>query len=240
MSDRIEESVLVIATRPSDRRLVDELLVAAGASSHEAISDPVRRVVSSPVEESATEVSDRPHATIVCHRATTGAPRPTLPAVDGAGRLVVLSDCTAEQAVVEALEAGAHYYFDIAEPRPVLQARLSAALRSHARQFRRDLIVPPFRFELVERRAWCEGRLVDLSPKEFDLAFYLFSNRERAVGNRELMTAVWSLPRGMDGRRIDTAAYRVRKKLGLEGADGWRLKRLRRKGYRLIGPGEGL
>jgi DNA-binding winged helix-turn-helix (wHTH) protein len=90
------------------------------------------------------------------------------------------------------------------------------------------------RFDLQKRRVTLADKLVDLSPKEYELACYLFSNRGRVISNSELMTSIWSLPPGMDTRRIDTAACRVRKKLGLNAADGWELRRLRRVGYLLV------
>lgn len=217
MNEESERRIVVHATAAADRRLVDELLERVRASGEGVV----------------------PGATIVCHRTTTASPRPSLPERRRAGRVVVLSDCTAETVVVETLEAGAHHYLDIDEPPTLLSVRLSAALRSFRGPALRELRVPPFRFDLVRRRAWRDRRAAGLSPKEFDLAYYLFSNRGRAVDKRELMTAVWSLPRTMDTRRIDTAASKVRKKLGLDEKDGWRLERERRAGgYLLRGPGE--
>ena len=210
MAKHLDESVLVIASEPSDRERVGALLL------------------------DLTEVVLTRRATLVCHRRSPDAPRPTLPASGSHGRVVVLSDCMDEAVVVATLEAGAHHYLDIDEPPALLRARLAAALRSHARQLRRDVVVDPFRFDPGERRAWRGERALGLSPKEFDLALYLFVHRGRAVGNEELMTAVWSLPRTTDSRRIDTAACRVRKKMALERDCPWRLRRLGGEGYLLV------
>lgn len=175
--------------------------------------------------------------TIVCHRESESQPVPRLPQVRNAGRIVVFSDSRNERTVVDTLEAGAHHFFDIAESPRILQARLLAALRARQQPTQGKLEVAPFRFDLGKRRAWREDQPIGLSPKEFDLAYYLFFHRGRTVGNSELMTAVWSLPRTMDTRRIDTAACRLRKKMGLEAPDPhWRLKRLRSEGYKLISP----
>ena len=225
MAEKIEESVHVIASNPSDRRLMEELL----AETAPCPDFPRHRVARSGEDAARARL-----ATLVCHRRTVGAPYPELPALDVRGRIVVFSDCTDESVVVATLEAGAHHYFDITEPRGLVKARLAAALRSHSRQLTCELTVPPFRFELRRREVRRDGRPLALSPKEFDLAFYLFSHRGRIVGNQELMTAVWSLPRSMDSRRIDTAACRIRKKMGLEGAGRWQLRRLRGEGYQLV------
>jgi len=140
---------------------------------------------------------------------------------------------------VRALEDGAHHVFDIAEPPPLLLARLEAALRQHSLQTRRILDVAPFKFNLERRSVYKDGKLVNLSPKEYEFAYYLFANRHRVVVNSELMTSVWSLPSSMDARRIDTAACRVRKKMQLsEASGGWSLRRIRRVGYELLWRGE--
>jgi len=178
--------------------------------------------------------AQRAPVTIVCHR-EADARIPMIPTARNSGSVLVFSDSKAERVVVETLEAGAHHFFDIGESPRLMQARLAAALRSRLQTSQGDLRVKPFRFDLGNRRAWRDDRLIALSPKEFDLAYYLFFHRGRTVGNSELMTAVWSLPRTMDTRRIDTAACRLRKKMGLEPPDAyWRLKRLRSEGYKLI------
>jgi len=224
MVDKFEESIRVIAADATDRALMTSLLNEVGMHAEVAADG-----------SGDAFASETPQATIVCHRVSAGEPGPPLRDADLHGRVVVFSDCVAESVVVATLEEGAHHYFDITESPLLLQARLAAALRSHSRHFQSELLVPPFRFDPAKRLVWQEERPVGLSPKEFEFAYYLFSNRGRMVGNRELMTAVWSLPRTMDSRRIDTAACRVRKKMGLEGAGrGWRLRRLRGKGYLLV------
>ena len=231
MIEEVDDSVRVIASEPADRRLMNELLA-------ETAPCPDFRRPEPPAAEDAAAAARPPLATLVCHRASPAEPYPRLAGLGASGRIVVFSDCTSEPVVVATLEAGAHHYFDITEPRLLLKARLAAALRSHASRLRSEVTVGPFRFDPRKRRVRYAGRPVVLSPKEFDLAFYLFSQRGRVVGNQELMTAVWSLPRTMDTRRIDTAACRVRKKMGLEepGAH-WYLRRLRGEGYVLVTDG---
>lgn len=229
MIEEVEEGVLVLASEPADRQLMNELLVETAPCPDFRRPDPS-------ASDDDAPGSGFPLATLVCHRASEVEPYPRLPGLEVRGRIVVFSDCMSEPVVVATLEAGAHHYFDITEPRPLLKARLAAALRSHARQLRCEVVVTPFHFDPRKRRVRHDGRAVALSPKEFDLAFYLFSHRGRVVGNQELMTAVWSLPRTMDSRRIDTAACRIRKKMGLDGRAGWRLRRLRGEGYLLVEP----
>lgn len=173
-------------------------------------------------------------AAIVCFRVSTAtACIPAIPKPTRGCRVLVLSDLEDEQHIIETLDAGAHQLFHIDDSPRVLQARLDAALRRHDPVLGGAMAVAPFRFELAHRRVTLDGKIVDLSPKEFDLAFYLFSNRGRVVTNAELLTSVWSLPQDIDTRRIDTAACRVRKKMNLGEHTGWVLRRFRREGYGL-------
>jgi len=214
--------VAVLAVDVADRSLMQELLHNVGYMA--GFFD----------NEAALEASNtHPRATIVCHRKSSRAPSPGLPRNQRGQRVLVFSDCTSEQEVVGTLEAGAHHFFSIDESRRLMQARLEAALRQHYRPWQSELVVSPFRFDLEKRQVSLHDEPVNLSPKEYEFAYYLFSNRQRVVSNGELMTSVWSLPPSMDTRRIDTAACRVRKKMLLNEQTGWSLRRLRRVGYEL-------
>lgn len=222
------ESVAVIANKGSDKQLMSQLLRKAGYNA--GLFDSGDSVDTSIDEHSAM---------IVCHRQSHSMPQPGLPQCIGGQRIVVFSDCNAEQTIVRALENGAHHFFDIAESPDILQVRLEAALRQHSLQAKRILDVAPFKFNLERRAVSKDDKPINLSPKEYEFAYYLFANRHRVVVNAELMTSVWSLPSSMDARRIDTAACRVRKKMQLgDTSTGWNLRRIRRVGYELLWCGE--
>jgi len=222
------ESVAVIADHGSDKQLISRLLQNAGYSA--GLFDN---------KDSYSTNSDKHSAMVVCHRRSLATPQPGLPPCVGGQRVVVFSDCTAEQTIVRALESGAHHFFNLGESPDVLQVRLEAALRQHALRAKRILDVAPFKFNLERRNVSKDGKLINLSPKEYEFAYYLFANRHRVVVNSELMTSVWSLPSSMDARRIDTAACRVRKKMQLaDASNGWCLRRIRRVGYELLWRGE--
>lgn len=222
------DNVAVIAKEGSDKRLISQLLHRAGYRA--GVFDSSDAFRSAPNEHSAM---------IVCHRRSSAVPNLGLPQCIGGQRVVVFSDCTAEQTVVQALEDGAHHFFNIAESPDILQVRLEAALRQHALQAKRILEVAPFKFNLERRSVFKDNKLINLSPKEYEFAYYLFANRHRVVVNSELMTSVWSLPSTMDARRIDTAACRVRKKMQLgDASEDWCLRRIRRVGYELLWRGD--
>lgn len=228
MESSNSNNVAVIAKEGGDKQLMSQLLHKAGYKT--GLFD---------CSDAFNTASAEHSAMIVCHRRSQTMPSPNLPRCVGGQRIVVFSDCTGEQTIIQALEDGAHHYFNIAESPHLLQARLEAALRQHALQAKRILNVAPFKFNLERRSVFKEGKLINLSPKEYEFAYYLFANRHRVVVNAELMTSVWSLPSTMDARRIDTAACRVRKKMELgDASTDWSLRRIRRVGYELLWRGE--
>lgn len=172
---------------------------------------------------------------IVCHRYSEKTPLPCLPKGKKPSRLIVLSDCNTEQTIIDSLENGAHHYFNISEPSHILAARLAAAMRNHQYNAIDVLEVFPFKFFVERRKVTLNDKPIHLSPREFALAYFLFSNNSRIVFDSELMVSIWTLPSSMDSRRIDTAICRIRKKMDLyENASGWNLQRLRQVGYQLL------
>ncbi len=149
-------------------------------------------------------------------------------------RVLVLADSMDENTVCTYLSAGAHHVIALDESPRLMQARLVAGLRLHKEPVQDEWKLGPYHFDLSRRAVRMDGKNLRLSPREFELARYLFEHRERIISIPELLDAVWSLPETTDSRRIDTAACRLRKKmsLGLEGV--WQLRRLRREGYQLI------
>jgi two-component system response regulator RegX3 len=221
--------VLVVAEQKVDSLLMCDLLLRAGYRT--SLCDDIAALAAGTSEH----MGDQYYASVICHRdINSGALSSALVSNVPGARVLVVSDSIAEQTVVSILENGAHHVFNLRESRSLLQVRLEAALYQHGRLSRKSFMHGDIHFDVQKRRVSRAGKPVDLSPKEYDLACYLFSNRERVVGNSELMTSVWSLPPDMDTRRIDTAACRVRKKLRLVEQHGWELKRIRRVGYRLI------
>jgi len=181
------------------------------------------------------DVAESNDVTIVCHRISEQNPVPHLPSDECPSRLIVLSDSKLEQTIVDTLDNGAHHYFDITEPNRILSARLAAATRNHQYNSIDVLEVFPFKFYVERRKVTHHDKPIHLSPREFALAYFLFSNNSRVVFDSELMVSIWTLPSSMDSRRIDTAICRIRKKMNLyENASGWNLQRLRQVGYQLL------
>ncbi len=225
--------VAIVASDANDSATMMHLVEALGHTAV-AVTDASEWLQSdSPLGRGPGAVA--PLAVIVCHRRGHGALQPLVLSASGAGaRVLAFTDGAGDESlVVAALEAGARQVFPLDESERVLAARLGAALRPLATQGVALLSVDPFEFDLARRNARLDGTELDLSPREFDLAYYLFDHRNRLITNAELLTSVWSLPQGIDSRRIDTAVCRVRRKMRLGADSGWVLRRFRREGYGL-------
>ncbi|GAB1640240.1 response regulator transcription factor [Krasilnikovia sp. MM14-A1259] len=62
------------------------------------------------------------------------------------------------------------------------------------------------------------GRLIDLSPTEFNLLRYLMINAGRVVSKAQILDRVWRYDFGGDGRIVESYVYYLRRKIDKVGA----------------------
>ena len=70
------------------------------------------------------------------------------------------------------------------------------------------------RADLTARLVFIDGERIDLSPKEYDLFFYLLNNRNIALSREKLLCEVWGYDFFGDARTLDTHIKLLRKSLG--------------------------
>lgn len=70
------------------------------------------------------------------------------------------------------------------------------------------------RVDLTARIVYIDDKRVDMSPKEYDLLFYLLRNRNIALTRERLITEVWGYDFYGDARTLDTHIKLLRKSLG--------------------------
>ena len=68
--------------------------------------------------------------------------------------------------------------------------------------------------DVTARVVWVDGKAVDLSPKEYDLFFYMLKNRNVALTRERLITEVWGYDYFGDDRTLDTHVKLLRRSLG--------------------------
>jgi len=72
-----------------------------------------------------------------------------------------------------------------------------------------------------------------LTDKDFDLTLFLFQNQGRLLTREVLLERVWGLTRDINTRTVDTHMSRLRRRLGLNPENGFRIKTIYQRGYRL-------
>lgn len=149
--------------------------------------------------------------------------------------IVMLTAVDAEDKVVDALNAGADDYVVKPATEAILAVRIDALLRrlvpaqvAHAKH----LELGPYRLDLATRAVSVEGESVELAPREFDLAWTLFSQPSRLFTKQELLASIWGRQTEYGCHTIAQHVYALRKKLSLA-AHGLSLLSVYGTGYRL-------
>jgi len=129
--------------------------------------------------------------------------------------ILVLTVRDAENDKVQALDAGADDYVIKPFGTPELLARIRAALR----RLPVSPDVPPslelegLTIDFAARQVTVAGKVLRLTPKEFDLLRYLTSNANEVVPHRKLLQAVWGPDYGNEVEYLRVFVNHLRKKI---------------------------
>ena len=78
-----------------------------------------------------------------------------------------------------------------------------------------DIIeIEGLRADITARIVYVDGERIDMSPKEYDLFFYMLKNRNIALSREKLITEVWGYDFYGDDRTLDTHIKLLRRSLG--------------------------
>lgn len=134
----------------------------------------------------------------------------------GATPVLVLSVREHERAKVEALDAGADDYvtkpFGIQE----LLARVRAHLRRAPERNTSALEVGDFVIDQDAHTVTIQGKLIHLTPKEFDLLLHLARNAGKVMTHRALLTTIWGAQSAHQPEYLRVFVGQLRKKLESE------------------------
>ncbi|WP_438496571.1 response regulator transcription factor [Paenibacillus sp. IHBB 3054] len=129
---------------------------------------------------------------------------------------------------VKGLVMGADDY--LTKPFEMLElfARVEAILR-RTKKDEDTFVIDNVRVELHSRRLFLKDKVVEYTPKEFELLEVLIKNRNIALSREKLLELVWGFEYMGETRTVDVHIQKLRKKLGLEK----RIVTVYKLGYRL-------
>jgi two-component system, OmpR family, KDP operon response regulator KdpE len=146
-----------------------------------------------------------------------------------------------EAEMVRVLDAGADDYLVKPFGPGQVDARIRAVLRRSAADASagaKSIVVGGLAVQLDAYEARLDGRLLDLSPKEFELLHYLASRAGQVVAKRDLLTHVWRQPYGGADKTVDVHVAWLRRKLGENAQAPRYLHTIRGVGIKLVDPSQ--
>ncbi len=153
--------------------------------------------------------------------------------------VLMLTMLDREEDVLTAFDAGADDYLVKPTSPPILLARIASQLRRNgAADPMEPLRLGPYALDGRLRTMSIGSVPIELTEKEFDLALCLFRRPNLMVSRDLILREVWQVHKGIETRSLDTYLSRLRKRLGLDGTHGWRLRTVYQHGYRLESCGD--
>lgn len=142
-----------------------------------------------------------------------------------------------ESEIVALLDAGADEYVVKPFSGGQLEARIRALLRRTTLGNGAPVVcVGELAIDMRARTVVLEGKVVELSRKEFDLLAHLAANNGTVVSKQELFAEVWRQPFGGGDKTIDVHLSWLRRKLGETAANPRYLHSVRGVGVKLVQP----
>jgi DNA-binding response OmpR family regulator len=158
--------------------------------------------------------------------------------------IIIISARSSEVHRILGLELGADDY--LAKPFSVLElvARVKAMLRRADAMDRSrrtqagDVAVDGVTLSPLTRVATADGKLLDLTPREFDLLYFFVRHPGNVYSRLDLLNKVWGYEHEGYEHTVNTHINRLRAKIEANPAEPRRILTVWGKGYRYVLPGE--
>ena len=221
--------VLVVDDEPQILRAVQMKLRGAGytVETAETAAEALMKAAMRPPDAIILDVL-LPDAigTDVCRELRTWTTAPVL----------VLSAVGEESEKIEALDAGADDYVTKPFSGDELLARLRAALRRTTTSSKPTLQIGDLRIDLEKRAVSMDGRLVSLTPIEYDLLRLLAVNEGKLLTHPTILREIWGPAYREESNYVHVYISHLRRKIEPDGARPRYLLNQPGVGYRLVSP----
>jgi two-component system alkaline phosphatase synthesis response regulator PhoP len=148
----------------------------------------------------------------------------------------ILTARGSSEEIVAGLESGADDYLPkpfnerefLARARTILRRKGTGAVGS-------ERVSGLLKLNTDAHEAWCKGKPVDLTLREFEILQVFLDNPGKALGRDEIVKLAWGPTTAIVPRVVDVHVGHLRNKLG---AEGKRIETIPQVGYRLAPPPE--
>lgn len=132
--------------------------------------------------------------------------------------IIMLTARSDERDELQGFQLGVDEYISKPFSPKILVARIEAILR-RTNQHESDDVISCGGIELdkAAHQVTIDGKLVDLSYKEFELLTYFMENQGIALSREKILNNVWNYDYFGDARTIDTHVKKLRSKMGAKG-----------------------
>lgn len=153
--------------------------------------------------------------------------------------VMVLSSTQNPELAAHALDSGADDYVLMPMDPIEFVARVRAILRRTNRRVERRMIeVMEFSIDREARSFAYRGVPIELTPREFTMAWLFFSSPWVYISRETIGNSIWGVDSEIAGRTIEQHVYKLRKKLQLGPERGVMIRTAYSQGYRLEVCGE--
>lgn len=128
--------------------------------------------------------------------------------------VIMLSAREHEKDQLKGYELGVDNYITKPFLLSVLKENIKACIQRAGKTQKKLLERGALAVDKARRRAYIDNRLLELTPKEFDVLLYLIENEHRVLERESILDAVWGIDYYGDFRTVDTIIKQLRKKLG--------------------------
>jgi two-component system KDP operon response regulator KdpE len=152
--------------------------------------------------------------------------------------IIVLSAIGSENLKIQALDLGADDYLVMPFGMGEFLARVRATLRRWSSQQKgsdnknKVIISGHLQIDVDARQVRDRGKLIHLTPLEYDLLYYLAENKGRVITHRELLQKIWGPEYGDEREYLRVFISQIRKKVEADPASPVYILTEPRIGYR--------
>lgn len=147
---------------------------------------------------------------------------------------IVLSEQRNGEFAAQVLDAGAEDHVYLPLEGIELVARLNAICRRlKLKSQSRKICLGEFIVDADSRIFCYQGQEIELTPREFTMAWMFFSKPGVYISRETIGNAIWGVDSDIAGRTIEQHVYKLRKKLQLNAERGVLIRTAYSQGYRL-------